>query len=417
MSRLALSTADKRVRDWFIQTTSSLHCSTKIDAMGNIFAIRPGRRDGPPTVAGSHLDTQPTGGRYDGILGVMAGIEMLRVMDENWIETEFPVGVVNWTNEEGARFPASMVASGVWAGEFSLERAYALEEVGGGGRTMRGELERIGYKGEMEASWETMKLAAHFELHIEQGPILEAASKKIGIVEGVQAYRWYTITVRGREAHSGTTDFSNRSDAMLAAARMIMRSHSVAALSKCLATTGVMTVKPGSTNTIPGYVQFSLDLRGSSESIVQHVEQMLKREFEVIARDNEVDVKGTVPERKINESVRGRGCSVDWREDTRSSAITFHQDCVRCVKESACGLLGDGWEGLTQKMTSGAGHDSVYTSKRCPTSMIFVPCRDGVSHNPAEYCAPEDCANGAQVLLGAVLRYDRLRASKETSLS
>jgi acetylornithine deacetylase/succinyl-diaminopimelate desuccinylase-like protein len=186
MSRLTLTDADKQVRDWFVETTKTLGCEVKIDAMGmysnslateahiliqtgNIFAIRPGKKPGPPTYAGSHLDTQPTGGRYDGILGVQAGVEMLRTLNDNSIETEYPVGVINWTNEEGARFPISMVASGVWSGAISLEKAYGLVEVGGGGKTQREELDRIGYLGELEASHKANPIGAHFELHIEQG--------------------------------------------------------------------------------------------------------------------------------------------------------------------------------------------------------------------------------------------------------
>jgi len=198
MSRLSLSDADKEARDWFVDTTRSLGCSVSVDAMGNTFAVRPGRNRAPPTCVGSHLDTQPSGGRYDGILGVLAGVEMLRVLEENRIVTEFPVGVINWTNEEGARFPISMMASGVWAGEISLEEAHNIREVGGGNATVKSELERIGYLGSMPASFEAMPLAAHFELHIEQGPILESEKQKIGIVEGVQAYRWYTVEVVGQ---------------------------------------------------------------------------------------------------------------------------------------------------------------------------------------------------------------------------
>ena len=183
MARLSLDDSDKQVRDWFIAYAKSLGLKTSIDQMGNLFAIRPGRNnDLPPVMMGSHLDTQPTGGRYDGILGVTAGVEMLRVLAENWTETEYPVGVVNWTNEEGARFPMSMVSSGVWAGDIPLERAHNLQEVGGGTATMKSELQRIGYLGSTPASHKSIPMAAHFELHIEQGPILEAMNGKIGKV-------------------------------------------------------------------------------------------------------------------------------------------------------------------------------------------------------------------------------------------
>lgn len=405
MSRLALSDADKSARDWFVATTKSLGCKVKIDAMGNIFAIRPGRKDGPPTYAGSHMDTQPTGGRYDGILGVHAGIEALKTMNDHNIETEYSTGVINWTNEEGARFPQSMISSGVWAGAVTLEKAYSLAEVGAGTATQRSELERIGYLGSLEASYKVNPLGAHFELHIEQGPILESSDRKIGAVEGVQAYRWYTITVRGRDCHTGTTDFRNRSDAMLTAAKLILHSHNKAAELGCLASTGILSLKPGSTNTVPGFVQFSLDMRSKEDQKLIDLENALRSDFAQIAAGDEID--------SINKvGTKGRGCSVQWVMDTDSPATKFHEDCIECVEASAKDMLGVSAESKIQRMTSGAGHDSVYTSRRAPTAMIFVPCRDGVSHNPSEYCSPEDCANGAQVLLGAMLHYDRLRAGK-----
>ena len=403
MSRLALSDADKQARDWFIQTVESLGCQTSIDAMGNVFAVRPGRLKGPPTFAGSHLDTQPAGGRYDGILGVCAGIEMMKVLHEKGIETEYPTGVVNWTNEEGARFPISMISSGVWSGEISLEKAHDLEEVGDSTRTMRSELERIGYLGDIKASHLAIPMAAHFELHIEQGPRLESQGKKIGVVQGVQAYKWFSIIVKGREGHTGTTDFVNRSDALLAAAKFVLAAHRAAVKHRCLASVGILNVSPGSVNTIPGTVRFSLDIRSKDDQRLIDLELQLKDDFEKIVNGEAVD--------DLNSgSSFGKPCSVEWRQDSHSSAISFNEDCIQCVEQSAADTLGGQTELLT--MISGAGHDSVYTSKRVPTAMVFVPCREGLSHNPAEYCSPEDCANGAQVLLGAVLRYDKLRAKK-----
>ncbi len=190
---------------------------------------------------------------------------------------------------------------------------------------------------------------------------------------------------------------------------MITLSHTVAANSNCLATTGILNLSPGSVNTIPGEVSFSLDVRGETEERVEKVERDLKGAFVKIARGENVGGQG---------GVKGRGCTMEWRLATRSKEVRFHPDCVKCVEDSTKGVLGeDKWEGLSERMISGAGHDSVYTSRRCPSSMVFVPCREGVSHNSREYCKPQDCANGAQVLLGALLRYDRLRASKETGLS
>ncbi|KAM7188906.1 hypothetical protein V8F33_010353 [Rhypophila sp. PSN 637] len=399
MSRLSLSDADKKVRDWFVDTTRSLGCVVKVDAMGNIFAIRPGKISGhatdiatAPTYAGSHLDTQPAGGRYDGILGITAGVEMLRVLEENSVETAFDVGLVNWTNEEGARFPISMVSSGVWAGEIPLHRAHELREVDGKGATMKDELERIGYLGTLPASYEANPMAAHFELHIEQGPILEANKQNIGVVCGVQAYRWYTIEVTGREAHTGTTPFSARADALLAAARMISHSHEIASKHSALASTGILSLSPGSINTIPGKVKFSLDIRAPEDDTLGTIETQLQQSFQEIAS---------------RDTTKGLDLSVSWRKDSDSPATHFHHDCITIVREAGEAVTGD--ERLVRDMVSGAGHDSVYASRRCPTSMIFVPSRDGVSHHPEEYTSPEDCAIGAEVLMQSVLRCDQLR--------
>ncbi|KAI1504760.1 amidase [Biscogniauxia marginata] len=405
MSRLALTNEDRIVRDWFIGTTRSLGCRIKVDAMGNIFAIRKGRQDGPATFAGSHLDTQPTGGRYDGILGIQAGIEMLRVLKDHQVETEFPVGVVNWTNEEGARFPISMVSSGVWAEEIPLETAYALRE-GGKGTTMQSALKKIGFLGPTPASYQSMPMAAHFELHIEQGPILEAEQQKVGVVKGVQAYKWFTVEVHGRDAHTGTTPLANRADAMLLAARLITHSHWLATKHSALASTGILSLSPGSTNTIPGHVRFSLDIRAPADETVDTVEADMKRDFAALARGE--DVAGI-----LNGSTPGKPLDVSWRTDSVSPAVVFHPDCIAVVRASAEAVTGD--KSLVRDMTSGAGHDSVYTSRRCPTSMIFVPSKNGVSHNPEEYTSPEDCSIGAEVLLQSVLRYDRMRASGMTS--
>lgn len=221
----------------------------------------------------------------------------------------------------------------------------------------------------------------------------------------MQAYRWHTVTVRGQDCHTGTTDFSNRSDAMLTAAKLILHSHRLATKHSCLASTGILTLQPGSTNTVPGTVRFSLDIRTGDDTRLLRMEEELKHDFARIAAGE--DVGG------LNEGgTQGKACTVGWRLDAPSTAIKFDEECIQCVEQSARTLLGPEADSLVQRMTSGAGHDSVFTSKRAPTSMIFIPCRDGVSHNPAEYSSPEDCANGAQVLMGAVLRYDRLRAER-----
>ncbi|KAG4031732.1 hypothetical protein MFRU_008g00940 [Monilinia fructicola] len=306
-----------------------------------------------------------------------------------------------------------MVSSGVWAHDIPLSSAHNLLEVNGTA-TMKSELERIGYLGSIPASYSSNPIGAHFELHIEQGPILERSKTRIGIVTGVQAYRWHTITVRGRDCHTGTTDFENRSDAMLTAAKLILHSHNKAAEMGCLASTGILTLKPGSTNTVPGLVQFSLDIRCSEDEGLLKFETELRKDFALIATGEPITTLGA-------SGKRGKGCTLDWELDTNSPATHFNEDCIRCVEESAEDLVRTTSDATHQsgtvsntllKMVSGAGHDSVYTSRHAPTSMIFVPCKDGVSHNPAEYCSMEDCGNGAQVLLGAILRYDRIRASR-----
>ncbi|KAF1993348.1 N-carbamoyl-L-amino acid hydrolase [Amniculicola lignicola CBS 123094] len=409
MSRLALSDADKKARDWFVETTQALGCKTTVDAMGNIFAVRPGlRNDLPPTYAGSHLDTQPTGGRYDGVLGVTAGVEMLKVLADNWVETEYPVGVVNWTNEEGARFPISMVSSGVWAGSVPLETAHNLKEVLPGTKTMKEELRRIGYLGSTPASYEAMPMAAHFELHIEQGPLLEMSNKKIGVVKGVQAYKWFTVHIKGRDTHTGTTDLKSRADALLAASKMIVHSHRLATAHSALASTGILNLSPGSTNTVPGDVTFSLDIRSPSDATVTRMKQAILEDFQKIAAGE--DVMGS------NENcTSGLPLTVTITEDFSSPATLFDTDCITTVSSASHCVLGPNSNNLLMEMTSGAGHDSVYTSKRCPTSMIFVPCREGVSHNPEEFCKEEDCALGADVLLQSVIRFDRVRGERRVS--
>lgn len=402
MDRLSLNDDDKKIRDWFISETEALGCIVKVDQMGNLFAIRPGtNNDSAPIMMGSHLDTQPTGGRYDGILGVNAGLEVLKVLHENNIQTAHPIGVVNWTNEEGARFPMMAVASGVWANAVPLETAWNLAEVSASSsdrkkKTMKEELSRIGYLGPLPASHTANPFAAHFELHIEQGPILEDERRKIGIVKGVQAFKWFNITVSGRDTHAGTTPFNARMDSMLCAAKCIVASNSIAKEHAGLATTGILNAIPGSINTMAHTVTFTLDMRHVDDSKLSEIESHCRSAFsEISTADSE------------------KGCAVSWALLVDSPAVTFHADCIACVAASATATVKDlsvtAADGeMCIPMVSGAGHDSCYTNRRCPTSMIFTPTREGVSHNPREFCSDEDCALGAQTLLGAVLRYDGL---------
>ena len=399
MSRLSLSDADKKARDWFAETVSSMKVPCKVftDEVGNQFAIRPGvkGRDTervPATFVGSHLDTQPTGGRFDGVLGVCAGVEMLRVLDENWIETEGPVGVVNWTNEEGARFPMSMMGSGAWAEHVPLQIIWDLREVGkreGEARSVKEELGRIGYLGDAPASWEKgVRLGAHFELHIEQGPHLEAAGESVGVVQGVQAYKWFQLTITGRDCHTGTTAFEHRRDALYTAAELMVQFRSVAMKYGGLASVGIIEARPGSVNTVPGTVTTSLDVRHKEDDKLAKLLEAINAQIVVLS------TKHT--------------CEIDMKETFASSAVIFQKDAVACADAAAADVVGKS-VGSVRRMISGAGHDSVFTSKKCPTSMIFINCRNGVSHHPEEWSSKEDCAAGASTLMGAALRFDQER--------
>ncbi|KAJ5586926.1 uncharacterized protein N7459_002691 [Penicillium hispanicum] len=405
MARLALNDDDKKVRHWLLEQVKTLGCSVTVDQMGNIFAIREGKdKTAPPVLMGSHLDTQPTGGRYDGILGVMAALEALRTLHELEYETEGPVGLVNWTNEEGARFPMVTMSSGVWAGSIPLEAAWNCKEVtaseGSKPRTVKEELERIGFLGETSASFEANPIGAHFELHIEQGPILEDEGLKIGVVTAAQAYRWFEVEVKGRDSHAGTTPLAARKDALLAAAKMIAASNQIAKDYAGLITTGIFHVEPGSINTMAHTVRFTLDVRHVDNSTLSAMVEKCHQVFDGIAQDGSE-----------------RGVAVEWTTLTENEAVQFHTDAIEAVEqaaeESCCLLSGQTRsQKLWKHMLSGAGHDSCHVSKRCPTAMIFTPTRNGMSHTPDEYCKPEDCVLGAEVLLGAVLKYDSVRRQR-----
>lgn len=300
----------------------------------------------------------------------------------------------------------SMACSGVWAEKIPVQTAHDLLEVptvaslssaASAPESMKSALEKIGYLGSIPCSYKTNPMAAHFELHIEQGPHLVTAGQQIGVVTAVQAYRWYHINVTGRDTHTGTTAFEHRADALYASAQLMVKAREVAKKHDCLASIGTMEIRPGSVNTIPGSVSFSLDIRGPETEDVLSCEAEMRDEFAAIAGE---EGKGI-----------GKPCQVEWHLDFDSPAVKFHQDCINCVTESAKAVLTDHPkpDTLYREIRSGAGHDSVFTSKRVPTSMIFVPCKDGVSHHPEEFTSAEECATGASVILQAVVRYDRQR--------
>ncbi len=375
--RLALTDLDRQARDLFVRWCREAGCTISVDPIGNIFARRAGRNnDLPPIVAGSHLDSQPTGGKFDGAYGVMAALEVIRTLNDQSIETEAPIEVVAWTNEEGSRFSPAMVGSGVYAGVFTLDEALAKKDIDG--KSMGDELRRIGYSGADGLS--ERKVGAYFEAHIEQGPILEAEKKTIGVVTGAQGQRWYEITVTGQEAHAGPTPMPRRRDALVGAARMVEAVHQIGlhhAPDAC-ATVGFVQVSPNSRNTIPGRVFFTVDFRHPDDERLSEMDHDLKDAFRWIARKGRLDI--------------------DIKEFWYFPPTPFDDGCVAAVRDTA-GRLGY----PHRDIVSGAGHDAVYMARVAPTAMIFVPCKDGISHNEIEDATPEDIAAGGNVLLHAIL--------------
>lgn len=400
LSRLTLTNEDKSARAWFAATAHDLGCEVKVDAIGNMFAIRPGlRNDVPATFVGSHLDSQPLGGRFDGALGVLCGIEMLRVLNDNWIETEAPVGVLNWTNEEGARFAVSMMGSAVWAGTRGLEEIHKLQEVSSGSdgrrRTVKEELERIGFIG----TDNNIKIGGHFELHIEQGPKLVTNGQPIGIVKGVQAYKWFEVNVHGKACHTGATGYEHRADPLHVASEIINSLRGIAMAKGGLASVGIINAKPGSTNTVPDQVTFSLDVRHEFDQQMEDlVEAIVEHAQSVVQTQNTQAEKNNGPKVKL-----------DIRETFHSPATAFDRVAIECAANSAAEVTGRTSEHAAPYMVSGAGHDSVNTAKHCPTAMVFIPCKDGVSHHPEEWSTQDDCATGTSVVIQSVLRFDKWR--------
>ena len=379
IKRLTVSDEDKRVRDWFKAECEKLGCVVEVDEVGNMFATREGKRkDLLPIALGSHLDTQPTGGKFDGVLGVLGALEALRTLVDMDYETNSPIMIVNWTNEEGSRFAPAMLCSGVYAGVFTPDYAYSREDRQG--LKFGDELERIGYKGKHKAG--AIKFASMFELHIEQGPILEAESKMIGVVTGVQGMRWYEVTVTGQESHTGATPMGLRKNALLASARMIDAINDVGtAHLPGVASVGLIENRPNSRNVVPGEVFFTVDLRHPDESVLDKMESTYRAMLPKIAGA----LKVTFEEKCI------------WK----SPAVKFAPELIACVR------TGAKQAGFTSReMASGAGHDAAYIARVAPTTMIFVPCLGGISHNEAESTTLEECGAGAQVLLNAVLAHD-----------
>ncbi len=377
-NRQALTDLDKAGRDLFVGWCREAGCQISVDQMGNIFARRAGLEDDlPPVLTGSHLDTQPTGGRFDGVYGVLAGLEVIQTLNDAGIRTRTPLEVAVWTNEEGARFSPAMIGSGVWAGAFDL--AYGHGRTDRQGASIASELARIGYLGEQPAS--ARPLTASFEVHIEQGPILEAEGLQVGVVTGVQGIRWYDLTLEGQPVHAGPTPMTVRRDPFMGLGGILPRLYQLAEEHGPWArvTFGDIRAEPGSRNTVPERLLMAVDVRHPDEAVLERLDADFRR---IVA----------------DEAGRHR-LQADIREEWHSPAVTFNGDCVAAVQGAVDAL---GYSHL--RMCSGAGHDSVYLSRVAPTSMIFVPCEAGISHNEAENAAPADLEAGANVLLHAMLR-------------
>ena len=375
--RLALTDLDMECRNLFIKWCEDTGCSISIDGVGNIFARRAGQDNTlPPILFGSHLDTQPTGGRFDGVLGVMAGLEVMRTLRDNAVKTKAPLEVVNWTNEEGSRYSPAMMGSGVFSGVFDQAEIMKKEDIDG--KTFGDELKRTGFSGSAPVGGRD--IGAYFELHIEQGPILEAEGKTIGIVTDAQGQRWYEINLTGQESHAGPTPMLIRKDALVAAAKIIQKvnyiGHSHPPLA--CATVGQIISSPNSRNVIPGHVFLSIDFRHPNSEVLIAMDKELKAFCAEVTLVDNVDIE-----------------VIDFWQ---FPPTPFDDACVEAVREGAK-LSNYSYRDIC----SGAGHDAIHLASVAPSAMIFIPCEGGISHNEVENASLEDCAAGTNVLLHSIL--------------
>jgi len=376
-NRQALTDDDRMGRDLFKTWCEAADMTVSIDTMGNMFARRAGTNQTlPPVLAGSHLDTQPTGGRFDGVFGVLAALEAVQTMNDLGIKTERPIEIVNWTNEEGSRFGPPMMGSAVFAGALSEAEAKATKDQDG--FTMGEALKEIDYVGKEPT--QSRPVHAFIECHIEQGPFLEREDKAIGVVTGVQAMRWYKARVLGEARHAGTTPPSSRKDALTAAAKLVLKIDAIMQhrgdAGRC--TVGIFQAFPGSPNVCPDRVEFTVDMRNPTSEELNKMD----REFRRAAEDLYIDT----------------GCGVEIEEIWFSEPVHFDQTCIDAIRRGA-NEHGHPWRDIM----SGAGHDAVNMARIAPSAMIFIPCKDGISHNEAEYSSPEAIAAGADVLLSTLL--------------
>ena len=376
--RLALTDLDREGRDLFVSWCREAGCTIKVDKMGNIFARREGTDPSlPPVLTGSHLDTQPTGGRFDGVYGVLTGLEVIRSLNDMNIQTRHSIEACVWTNEEGSRFAPAMVASGVFGGVFDLD--YGLNRSDADGLTMGEELQRIGYAGDEEVGGRDVH--AYFEAHIEQGPILEAEEKTIGIVTDAQGQRWYEMTLTGVESHAGPTPMNRRKDALLGAAQIVQLVNKVGLDNAPLAcaTVGMLDVYPNSRNVIPGQVSLTIDFRHPDDDVLANMDKQMRE--------------------GVDKIVSAMGLECELEQIFYYAPIAFDKSCVAAV---SAGIQAHGYS--SREIVSGAGHDACYLAGVAPTSMVFIPCIDGISHNEIEDVKPEWITAGANVVLSAILQ-------------
>ncbi|WPO48042.1 Zn-dependent hydrolase [Pseudomonas sp. S1Bt23] len=375
--RLALTDLDRQARDLFVRWCEEAGCSVSIDGIGNIFARRAGRNPQlPPVMTGSHIDTQPTGGKFDGCYGVMAGLEVIRTLNDLGLQTEAPLEVVVWTNEEGSRFPPCMMGSGVFAGKFDLDDTLRKQDEQG--LSVGSELRHIGYAGSRAVLGHPV--GAYFEAHIEQGPVLEDRQTTIGVVMGCLGQKWFDLTLTGVEAHAGPTPMHLRKDALVGAAQVIGAVNRIAHEQQphACGTVGCLSLHPGSRNVIPGQVQMTLDLRhlhaDKLQAMVDEVRQV------------------------IEDTCQQHGLGFELTPTADFPPLDFDPACVAAVRQGAEQL------GLSHMdIVSGAGHDAIFIAELGPAGMIFVPCEGGISHNEIENAAPQDLADGCAVLLRAMV--------------
>ena len=374
--RLALSAEDAAGRELFMTWCRAEGMTLNFDAIGNLFARRAGLDDSlAPIVMGSHLDTQPKGGRFDGIYGVLSGLEVVRCLNEQGIQSQRPIEIAVWTNEEGARFTPAMFGSAVFTGSLPLQTA--LDATDADGISVAQALEATGHTGELAFE---RAFDAYFEAHIEQGPILEDNGLPVGIVTGGQAICWLDVQVQGQSAHAGTTPMKLRKDALFGVAQMASQLEALAEefAPKGLVTIGQLSIAKSSRNTIAGSVNFTVDLRHHQDEQIAAMEQQVQQRFAQVAE--------------------ARGLTLDIQRHWLSPATPFDPDCVAAVRRAVEAL---GYP--HQDIVSGAGHDAILLARHCPTTMVFIPCVGGLSHNEAENIFPDDARMGCDVLLNAIV--------------